>query len=114
MPEPILVAISAALAGKAVTSLYDLVKKKFGARKEAIAALDAAKGAAPDSTEVQVLAAELERAEAADPQFSRELRELWRSVSVRQADHGAVINEISGNVSGKVIQARDIQGGVSF
>jgi hypothetical protein len=114
MPEPVLVAIAAALAGKAVTSLYDVVKKKFSGRKEAAAALEAAQGAAPDSPQVHALAAELSRAEAEDPQFGTELRQLWNSVSVQQADHGAVNNQISGTVTGNVVQARDIQGGISF
>jgi hypothetical protein len=114
MPEPVLVAIAAALAGKAAHSLYDLVKRKFSGRKQAIAALEAAKGAEPDSAEVQVLAAELERVEAEDPQFATELREVWREASVQQADHGSVINQISGNVDGKVVQARDIKGDITF
>ena len=51
MPEPILVSIAAALATKSATSLYDLVKRKFTGRKEAVAALEAADGTAPDSPE---------------------------------------------------------------
>jgi hypothetical protein len=114
MPEPILLAIATTLATKGVTSLYDLVKKKFAGRREAKAALEAAEGKAPDSVEVQALATELERAEAEDPQFATELRQQWNSISVQQADHGSVNNQISGTVTGNVVQARDIQGGISF
>jgi hypothetical protein len=113
MPEPVLVSIAAALAGKTVMSLYDLVKKKFGARAEAKAVLEAAEGAAPDSAEVKALAVELERTAAGDREFSEELRSLWASTQ-QHADNGAVNNQISGNVSGKVVQARDIEGNVSF
>lgn len=115
VPDPILVAIAAALAGKAVGNLYDLVRQKFAGRREAMAALEAAQGAAADSPQVQALSEELSRAESSDPQFSAELRALWREVSVEQhVDRGGVVNQISGNVSGKVVQARDIEGGVTF
>ncbi|MGH3858697.1 hypothetical protein [Actinokineospora sp.] len=113
MPEPVLVSIAAALAGKSVMSLYDLVKRKFSARAEAKAALEAAEGAAPGSDEVKALAVELERAAAGDQVFSDELRSLWVATQ-QHADNGAVNNQISGNVSGKVVQARDIEGNVSF
>jgi hypothetical protein len=111
MPEPILVSIAAALAAKSATSLYELVKRKFTGRKEATAALEAAENAAPDSPPVATLAAHLAAAESEDPAFSVELRHTWQQVS---ADHGGVVNHITGNVSGKVVQARDIEGGVSF
>jgi hypothetical protein len=114
MPEPILVSIAAALAAKGIQSVYDLVKKKFGNRKEAKAALEAAQDAAPNSPEVRALAAELERAEADDPQFAVELRQLWQAVSAQQAGDNSVNNQLSGIVTGNVLQARTIQGNVSF
>ncbi|PPK64098.1 hypothetical protein V5P93_006338 [Actinokineospora auranticolor] len=115
MPEPVLVSIAAALAAKSVTSLYDLVKARFAKRGEAAAALTAAEGAAPDSPQVVALAGELERAAQEDPHFAQELRSLWGvESSGQQAAHGGVVNQITGNVSGKVLQARDIEGGVSF
>lgn len=113
MPEPVLVSIAAAIAGKSAMSLYDLVKRKFSARAEAKGVLEAAEGAAPGSDEVKALAVELERTAAVDRDFSDELRSLWVSTQQR-ADNGAVNNQISGNVSGKVVQARDIEGNVSF
>ena len=115
MPDPMLVAIAASLTGKAMGNVYDLVRKKFTGKRAAMAALEAARDAAPGSAEVQTLAEELGRAESSDPRFSAELRELWREVSVEQhADRGGVVNQISGNVSGKVVQARDIEGGITF
>ena len=111
MPEPILVSIAAAIAAKSATSLYELVKRKFGGREEAERALTAADGAAPESTEVAALATHLAAAEAEDPAFATELRNTWQQVAARE---GGVVNQISGNVSGKVVQARDIEGGVSF
>lgn len=113
MPEPVLVAIAAALAGKAATSLYELVKRKLSARAGATEALTAAEGAAPESPAVVALAHELERAERDDPGFATELRAEWATVS-QQADRGGVANQITGPVTGNVVQARDIEGGVSF
>jgi hypothetical protein len=111
MPEPILVSIAAALAAKSVTSLYDLVKRRFAGREEATAALEAASGAAPDSPEVAAVATHLEEASRADPGFAAELRNTWQQVN---AERGGVVNQIHGTVTGKVVQARDIEGGVSF
>jgi hypothetical protein len=109
MPEPILISIAAALAAKSATSLYDLVKRRFVGRKEATAALEAAESKPPDSPEVAALATHLAAAEATDPAFGMELRHTWQQVSAE-----GVNNQITGNVSGKVVQARDIEGGISF
>jgi hypothetical protein len=114
MPEPVLVAISAALAGKAVTSLYDFVRTKLAARREAVAALEAAEGAAENSLEVQTLATELEKAEQADPVFGRQLREQWQTL-VQQASQGNVNLNISGDLSNaKVVQTHNLHGDITF
>lgn len=115
MPDPILVSIAAALAGKGATGLYDLVKKKFAGSSQAAGVLDDAEGSPPDSPEVHALSEELARAESSDPQFAVDLRVIWRQALTRQrADNGGVVNGITGTVSGNVLQARDIEGGVSF
>ncbi|TDP96440.1 hypothetical protein [Labedaea rhizosphaerae] len=115
MPEPVLVSIAAALATKAVSSLYDMVKKRFEQRAEARAALEAATAAPQDEQAVHALAERLAVEETADPEFSRALRAEWAKVSVEQrADRGGVTNQVTGEVSGKVVQARDIHGDVSF
>lgn len=111
VPDPIFVSIATALATKSATSLYDLVKRKFTGRKEAAAALEVAEGAAPDSPEVAALAAQLRTAEAEDPAFGAELRHTWQRIDV---DRGGTSNQITGNVSGKVVQARDVEGGIKF
>ncbi len=115
MPEPILLAIATALATKAATGVYDLVKKKFSGDKKAIAALESAEAAPSDETTVKALAERLEVAEAEDAEFAEALRTEWRTVQVDQhAERGGVTNSVTGNVSGKVVQARDIHGNVSF
>jgi hypothetical protein len=94
LPEPILVAAAAALAAKAAGNLYDLVKRKFTGNKEAIAALDAAEGAAPDSPEVHALADQLANAAATDPEFS--------AAPHASASSGGVVNQVSGTVQGNL------------
>jgi hypothetical protein len=112
MPEPVLVAIAAAIAGKSAGTLYDLVKRKFRGKRDAETVLDAAEGAPVDSAEVAALSEELAAADRSDPEFSSELRSTWQEMA--QAGGDGVVNQISGTVSGKVVQARDIEGGVSF
>jgi hypothetical protein len=113
--EPILVSIAAALAAKSIGSLYDLVKGKFAKRAEARAALEAAQGATPDSTEVAALAEHLADAAGEDPAFDQRLRETWQATVVEQrADRGGTTNQITGDVHGRVVQARDMHGDVTF
>ena len=111
MPEPILVTVAAALAGKSVGNLYDLVRKKFAGRKQAISALEAASGASPDSPEVHTLTNHLAEATHTDPEFAAALHATWSQIS---ASTGGVVNQVSGTVQGNLIQARDIQGGITF
>jgi hypothetical protein len=108
MVDPILSAVATTLATKAAGGLYELVRKVFRRHPDAAKALEAAQGAEPDSRPVQALAERLAEVTAAEPEFDRQLREL------ASADHGGVVNQISGNVVGKVIQARDIKGDISF
>ena len=115
VPEPVLVSIAAAVAGRAVASLYQLIKAKFADDPDASAVLEAAEGAAAESKEVGELAAALEKEEGADPAFGEQLREEWDRVAVEQnAGSGGLANQVSGQVGGNVVQARDIHGGISF
>ncbi|HET6500889.1 MAG TPA: hypothetical protein VFG87_09025 [Amycolatopsis sp.] len=110
MPEPILTTIATALATKAATGLYDLVKQKFSKDPEATRALEAAEAAPQEAEPIRVLAERLAAAQAQDPGFAEALRTGW----AQHAEGGGVINQISGTVHGKVVQARDIHGNISF
>lgn len=68
-------------------------------------------GASPASPEVAALAAQLDTEETEDPGFGEELRRTWQQTTASQ---GGVVNQIAGNVSGKVVQARDITGDIKF
>ncbi|HET6711405.1 hypothetical protein [Amycolatopsis sp.] len=111
MPEPILVSIAAALAAKGATGLYDLVKRKFAKDPEAIALLTAAEAAPEEAQPITALAERLHEAEAEDGEFAEALRAEWQKVSL---SHGSVSNQVTGNVTGKVVQARDIHGDITL
>jgi hypothetical protein len=57
---------------------------------------------------VVTLATHLAAAETEDPTFEMELRRTWQQIS---ADREAAINQIPGNVYGKVVQFLDPHGG---
>jgi len=113
--EPVLIAIANSLAAKAAAGLYDLVRKKFETSRSETAALEAAEGADEGSREIAVLAEALERAESADGEFKSQLRAEWARIShTERSGDGHAVNDISGTVSGNIVQARDIQGGITF
>lgn len=110
MPEPILISIATALATKAATGLYDLVKNRFSKDPEATKALEAAEAAPGEAEPIKALAERLAVAEGADPAFAEALRTGW----AQHAESGGVINQVTGTVHGNVVQARDIHGNISF
>jgi hypothetical protein len=124
--DPIMTEVAVAVAGKltetltagakaALGNLVQLVKKRFAGDDAAQHALTEAEKAPDDADRVTALANQLERLAAEDPKFAEQLRGLWSQTSVHlHAETGGVVNEVSGSVSGHVVQARDIQGGVSF
>ncbi|MGH3283004.1 MAG: hypothetical protein ACRDNW_28285 [Trebonia sp.] len=115
MPELVLIEIAAALAAKATESVYELVREKFKSRRKALDALDAADGKPTDSPEVLALAQEINMAQAYDERFKEQLRSAWATVQVQApASGGSAANTITGNVTGNVVQARDIHGDVRF
>ncbi|HUR09669.1 MAG TPA: hypothetical protein VM347_44525 [Nonomuraea sp.] len=115
MPEPILMSIATTLATKAATALVDVVKNKFSGDKKATAALESAQATPTDAPRVKALAERLEEAVQADPAFARALNAEWSHVELH--DHKSattVTNTVSGRVTGKVLQAGDIHGNVTF
>lgn len=115
MTEPILVDIATALATRAATTLYDLVKKKFSKDPEATKALEAAQ-ATPEAPEpVNALADRLAAAEQSDPTFAHALRTTYtHHAETGHTETGGVVNQITGPVTGKAIQARDIHGNITL
>jgi hypothetical protein len=126
MPDDIMMAVATALAGKvaaalasggstSLASLARLVRKRFGGDPAAQTALESAQERPDDQSRTQSLRDALEQAATADPEFGEQLRALWRQASTElNASHGGVINQVSGTVSGNVVQAHDIHGNLTF
>jgi hypothetical protein len=104
MPEALLMEIAAALAGKAAGALSDFVRDTFKRRKRALALLEAADGATPESPRVLALARALQAAGNDDPSFAAQLRAQWIAIraGATAAHAEAAINSASGAVFGSI------------
>jgi hypothetical protein len=69
----------------------------------------------PKDARIEILRRVLAQAIADDPGFEAELRDRWRELSPHlEVSAGNTVNTVSGAVSGNVVQARDVHGGISF
>jgi hypothetical protein len=120
MTDPMIIAVAAEVAGRlteslaagaksAVSGLVRAIRNRLATDDEANRALAEADEAPADDDRLAVLAAQMARLAAQDPEFAEQLR----SLSVH-AERGGIVNQQSGTVSGHVVQARDIKGGVRF
>jgi len=114
MPEAIFIEIAAALAAKTAESVYEFVRERFKNHRRALEKLKSVDGTAKDSPEVITLAQELEATAALDKAFGTELQARWAALQSGTASDGGVVNLNTGTVSGNLIQARDIHGGITF
>jgi hypothetical protein len=126
MVDPIMMSMASALAGKAAEAAVDggktawgalvrTVRTRFAGDKTAAAALELAEAQPRDPARVQELAVILERIAARDSEFRASVAALWPRASAElAASEGGVINNVSGTVSGHLIQARDlhVEGGL--
>ncbi|ASW54416.1 hypothetical protein [Plantactinospora sp. KBS50] len=98
----------------AVTALVDFLRDRFRPDPQARKAVEAVlQQPSPDTA--RLLAEELHRETLRDPAFGAEFVARWRQANAAiEASTGGVVNSISGEVRGPVVQARDIHGGVSF
>ncbi|WFE67276.1 hypothetical protein [Micromonospora sp. WMMD714] len=123
MDDPIITAVAVALSTRAVEGLTDaarealasvmrLVRRKAAehrALRTALAAEPASGGG--DDRAVAVRRALADAADH-DPDFDQELRRRWATFHQTTVRADAVTNTVSGQVTGPVVQARDISGGV--
>ena len=104
----------------AFEALVRMVRRRFGDSESAPP--DSAQAALaetgidlPRDARIGILRRALAQAIADDPGFEAELRDLWQELSPHLgAGTGNTINNVSGAVSGNVVQARDVHGGISF
>ena len=114
MPEPILISIAAAVAAKGAAGIYDLVKRKFAKDATSTKALKSAIAAPDDPQSVTALAERLQHAEANDQEFAEALLSEWHKLPAPSTAGANIYNKIVGDVTGKVVQARDVHGNISF
>jgi hypothetical protein len=119
--DPFLLAMAAELAaryldegvGAAWSSLIRLVRGKTMTDEGVRMALKTAHAEPSNAERVRHLAGELDRVAGEDSSFKDQLWELWVAAEPELRAAG-VANSIIGSTVGKVLQARDIHGDVSF
>ncbi|MFI7541748.1 hypothetical protein [Actinoplanes sp. NPDC049599] len=98
----------------ALTSVYQLIRQRFRSGSDEAEALEAAVQHPGDQEHIDSLSAALARVMADDPAFAERLSTLWRETTRQPAaDRGSVVNNFDGEAE-KVVQARDISGGITF
>jgi len=109
--QELLTTVAVTLATKTAEGLAAGGKAAF----EALVRLVRRKFHDPESSGSEVLHQALTRAVAEDPEFEVELRDRWQDLAPHlDARSRDMINNVSGPVSGNVVQARDVHGGISF
>jgi hypothetical protein len=108
-------AVLLATGGKsALTSVYQLVRRRFRPGSDEAGALEAAVRNPGEREHIDSLVAALARVVEDDPAFAERLSTLWREAGRQSsADRGSVVNNFDGEAE-KVVQARDISGGITF
>lgn len=126
MTDEIMMTVAAAVAAKAaealvsaghnaVTRLVHLVRDRFTKDPNEAEVFQAAAAEPTDEERVRALGELLERDARADRAFADHLHSLWSEARPEVvADNGVVVNQITGNVGGHAVQARDIHGDVTF
>jgi hypothetical protein len=121
--DPIMMAIAAALAGKAGEAVIDggrgawsslvrLIRTRFAADPEATGILDTAQADPDDQDNVRELAETVDRIAIRDAEFAQRLRNLWPQAQADLRVGSDVFNSNSGSVRGHLVQGRDIGGGL--
>ncbi|MFC8845693.1 MULTISPECIES: hypothetical protein [unclassified Micromonospora] len=98
----------------AVSALVDFLRDRFRREPEAREVIEGALRQ-PSQDTARALAQLLDYEARRDPAFGAEFQTRWEQANAAVAvGPDSVTNSISGNVSGPVVQARDIHGGISF
>ncbi|MFI7517848.1 hypothetical protein ACIBVK_30635 [Micromonospora echinofusca] len=98
----------------AVAALVDFLRDRFRREPEAQKVIEGLLHQ-PTQDTTHTLAELLDREALRDPAFGAEFQARWeRTNAAVAAGPDSVANSISGDVSGPVVQARDVHGGISF
>lgn len=97
---------------KALASLVALVRKRFRTRAEARDVLEGVLAKPAEPSRAAALAELLQQETERDPDFARQVRLLWETARHEADTQAALANSVHGNVTGTVVQARDVHGGI--
>ncbi|MFD6679965.1 hypothetical protein [Micromonospora parva] len=98
----------------AVAALVDFLRDRFRRESEAQEVIEGLLHQ-PSQDTAHTLAELLDREARRDPTFGAEFQARWEWTNATvAAGPDIVANSISGDVSGSVVQARDVHGGISF
>jgi hypothetical protein len=127
MTDPVTAAVATALATKAIAGLSEagksafdrlarIVRRKLSPEARSSGSLDLAQTYPTSDAHRHALADALSRAMIDDQHFAVQLVNLWRYLQEDRegVSQSSVLNIVSGGVDGKIVQARDIHGQVSF
>jgi hypothetical protein len=124
--EPITTSIATALATGVtaavsdgvralITQLASLVRERFRRSPHDQDVLESATRAPRDNSTVQRLSEALDQHMRDDPAFAARLRTLWAEIAAAEAgERDQLTNVVNGEVHGSIVQARDVQGGITF
>lgn len=99
---------------QAVAALVDFLRDRFRREPEARQVIEGLLHR-PSQDAAHPLAVLLDREARRDPAFGAEFQARWEQAGAAvAAGPDGVANSISGDVSGPVVQARDVHGGISF
>jgi hypothetical protein len=125
MPDPVIMAIATAVAGKVTESLTDQARQalaqitqrihaKFRHQPDDLAVLDTPTADPTSPGRITQIVALLEQATHDDPAFGNDIRSLWRQVQIEVTNTNSNTTNIFNGQANKVIQIRDIQGGLTI
>jgi hypothetical protein len=125
MTDPFTTSIATALAAGATAALGDgvralitrlgaLVRERLRRSPPDDEVLTAVAGDPRDPDSVRRLAGVLDQHMRDDPEFAERLRALWTEITAAARSGDEITNLVHGEVHGSVIQARDVQGGITI
>jgi hypothetical protein len=96
-----------------LTQLAARVRERFRRNSSDQDILESAAHGPRDDGAVERLAEALDRHMREDPAFAGQLRSLWTEIAAA-GRRDEITNLVAGEVHGSVVQARDVQGGITF
>jgi hypothetical protein len=111
--SPMLNGIMEGVGGQLWESLTRLVGHRREEQPQLASAMQAVANRSADKASVNTLAAVLEMVSRADPEFASQLRD-WYLQAPKPVSARTTINSNSGTVTGPLIQAEEIHGGITF